>query len=243
MNILEKTKVGKIVASNFSTSKVLTAHGIDFCCNGGVTLEEACKNKGVSVSQVLNELEESFKVPNSFDYEQMELGELIQTILNVHHKYVRSTVPALQAYLSKLCEVHGERHSELYEIKDLFYGAADALEAHMNKEEAILFPYVQAMIEAQTNHFPLSKPHFDNIDNPIKMMEEEHQTEGDRFRKIAQLSDNYNSPKDGCQTYWVTYALLQEFENDLHKHIHLENNILFPRARKMFDEFDFQSTT
>jgi len=240
MENLANTKVGKIVATNFRTSTVLTAHGIDFCCGGGITLEEACKNNNVSVETLIGELEESFKTRDKQDYQNMPLDQLIQEIVNVHHKYVESTAPALLAYLEKLGRVHGPRHPELLEIADLFGGAAAALYTHMKKEEFVLFPYVQAMLDAKNNAFPLSRPHFEHIDNPIHMMEEEHEQEGERFHAIARLSNNYTCPPDGCQTYRVTYALLQEFEDDLHKHIHLENNILFPRAQELFSSFDFK---
>jgi len=239
MENLAQTKVGKIVANNYRTSTVLTAHGIDFCCKGGITLEEACQNKGVAVDDIISQLEDTFKTADELAFEDLKPTELIHRIVTVHHKYVEATIPALQAYMEKLCTVHGERHPELYKIRDLFTGAAEALTAHMKKEELVLFPYIEAMEEAKTNDFELSKPHFGDIENPIRMMEDEHSTEGERFEEIARLSDNYTCPPDGCQTYWVAYALLREFEDDLHKHIHLENNILFPKARKLYASFDF----
>ena len=240
MKNLAQTKVGSIVASNFRTSKVLTSYGIDFCCKGGITLEEACANHHISLDQVINELQDSFATEDAYGFEQMELDELIRVIIKVHHKYIESTTPALQIYLDKLCNVHGERHPELFKIRDLFHDASVALATHMKKEEMVLFPYIQAMVEADKNGFVLSKPHFGDIDNPIRMMEDEHQTEGERFSEISRLSNNYTCPADGCQTYWVAYALLKEFEEDLHTHIHLENNILFPRAKEMFSVFKFQ---
>ena len=136
--------------------------------------------------------------------------------------------------------MHGQRHSELHEIKTLFFEGSEHLLAHLKKEELILFPYIRAMVESQEKNYPLARPHFGEIDNPIQMMEVEHQTEGERFRKIAQLSNHYTPPEDSCQTYQVTYALLQEFEADLHRHIHLENNILFPQAQRLFADFTFK---
>ncbi len=236
MENLIQTKVGKIVANNYRTSTVLTAYGIDFCCNGGITLEEACLKRDIPVDQVIRELKLSAATRDSFGYDQMGAKELIHVILNVHHTYIEATTPALRTYLDKLCEVHGGRHPELYEIRALFFKSADALAYHMNKEELVLFPYVLAMAEAKKNEFPLAWPHFGDVQNPISMMEEEHQTEGERFHKIAELSNDYTCPSDDCQTYRVTYALLKEFEEDLHRHIHLENNLLFPLATKMFVE-------
>ena len=237
MENLAKIKVGEIVASNFKTSKVLTSYGIDFCCKGGITLEEACTNHEVSLDQVINELQDSFVTEDIYGYEQMGLDDLIELIINVHHKYIESTTPALQVYLDKLCNVHGDRHPELFKIRNLFYDTSVALTAHMQKEESVLFPYIQKMVAAKKDGFVLSKPHFGDINNPISMMEEEHQTEGKRFGEISKLSNGYTCPADGCKTYWVAYAMLKEFEEDLHKHIHLENNILFPKAIKLFKSF------
>ena len=162
------------------------------------------------------------------------MTDLVDHIVGVHHKYVETTIPALKFYLDKIAKVHGNNHPELLEIRDEFFKTADALTSHMKKEEFILFPYIKAMESARKNHFPLSPAHFGGIENPIAMMEEEHDTEGERFRKISALSNNYTPPSDACQTYKVAFAMLQEFENDLHTHIHLENNILFPESKEVF---------
>lgn len=239
MDIANKT-VGEIVAENFRTSTVLANYHIDFCCGGGATLEEACKEKGLQINEVMDELEQSLRQRDARPYLELNPTDLIKEIVEVHHDYVRSTIPAIQAFLSKLCQVHGERHPELFEVRDLFIQSSDALLQHMEKEEIILFPYVKAMEEARKNEFGLSKPHFGEIGNPISVMEDEHENEGARFKKLAELTNNYTCPPDGCQTYQIAFAMLKEFEQDLHKHIHLENNILFPKAKKMYQTFDFQ---
>ncbi len=239
MENLAKTKVGAIVASNFRASKVLTAHNIDFCCGGGITLEEACRNKKEDLSLVLKELEDTFQKKEGVNYQELALDQLIDTIVNVHHNYVLVTIPALLAYLDKLCRVHGDRHPELHLISELFKEGSQALLVHMNKEEQVLFPYIKAMVESKAKGFSLSRPHFGDIDNPIQAMEQEHEDEGSRFHKIAELSNHYECPPDGCQTYKVAYAMLEEFEEDLHKHIHLENNILFPSAQGLFRQMEF----
>lgn len=234
MNELKTSKVSKIVAQNYKTARVFTAHGIDFCCGGGVALEEACEAHEADVEQVLTELQIAMKEPQEVDYQQMSLPALIGHIVKKHHQYVESSSPLLQAYLEKLKRVHGERHPELLAIRDLFDTAVGHLAAHMKKEELILFPFIQAMCGAFENGYPLSEPYFGHIDNPIHMMELEHSAEGERFREISRLSSGYTCPPDGCQTYQVAYAMLDEFEKDLHLHIHLENNILFPRAKVLF---------
>ncbi len=240
MENLAQTKVGQIVAQNYRTAQVLTKYGIDFCCRGGISLQEACQQHNILLETLITELETAAEQSDDRDYSSMSLTNLVQEVVDVHHKYVRITIPALQTYLEKLAKVHGERHPELHEIKQEFSEAAEALTDHLQKEELILFPYIKAMEEAQEKGYPLSRPHFGDIDNPIRMMEEEHDTEGERFRKIAGMSDHYTCPPDGCQTYRVTYALLQEFETDLHEHIHLENNLLFPRAQQLFTDFSFK---
>jgi regulator of cell morphogenesis and NO signaling len=133
-------------------------------------------------------------------------------------------------FLDKLCKVHGDRHPELFRIHELFVGCAQELAQHMKKEELMLFPFIRKMVDASITGRPLDQPHFGTVQNPVAMMMHEHDGEGERFREIASLTDNYNPPADACNTYRVTFAMLKEFEEDLHKHIHLENNILFPAS-------------
>jgi len=235
MENLASSKVSKIVARNYKTAQVFTAHGIDFCCNGGIPLEQACQQQGVDLHNIIEEINQALATPETENFAAIPLDDLVRHIERVHHTYVRSTVPALTAYLTKLCKVHGERHPELFQIKALFDQSAVELTQHMAKEEQILFPYIQALAASQRGQFPLSRPHFGHLQNPITMMESEHEQEGTRFKKIAALTDGYTPPKDACQTYRVAFLTLQEFENDLHKHIHLENNILFPNALSMYE--------
>jgi regulator of cell morphogenesis and NO signaling len=234
MEDIKSMKVSKIVARNYKTAKVFTEYGIDFCCNGGIPLEDACEQKKIDVNELMAKLETELRKPDEEDYQSMEMNDLVDHIVKVHHTYVNTTIPVLTAYLEKLSRVHGERHPELHEIRALFQEGAGALIDHMKKEEFILFPFIKAMNSAEKNDFPLSAPHFGNISHPISMMESEHEAEGDRFRTISKLSDEYTCPPDGCQTYRVAYAVLDEFEKDLHKHIHLENNILFPKATEAY---------
>jgi regulator of cell morphogenesis and NO signaling len=233
---LSNKKVGSIVAENFKTAQVFSKYGIDFCCKGGVSLKQACANKGVDINQISNDLQRAVILPEEIHYVDFGLSQLIDHILVNHHQYVENTIPVLNAYLQKLAKVHGERHPELLKIRDQYLMASEALISHMKKEELILFPYIKAMEEARNNHYPLSQPHFGHIDNPIHLMEDEHDTEGERFRRISELSNAYSPPSDGCQTYKVAFAMLKEFEEDLHTHIHLENNILFPKAIELYNQ-------
>lgn len=230
----KQNTVSEIVADNFNTSMVFAKYGIDFCCGGQITLEEACLKKDIPLQEILLALEAISNQPEKINDKALSASELIQKIIEVHHQYIQTSAPAIQMYLDKLVKVHGQNHPELIEIKSLFEEAWYNLQAHMKKEEKILFPYVEAMEEAINKHFPLAPPHFGHVDNPIGEMEEEHLIEGDRFKTISALSNQYTVPADGCRTYAVTYALLREFEEDLHRHIHLENNVLFPKAKSLY---------
>lgn len=235
---LASRKVGGIVAENFKTAKVFTEYGIDFCCKGGISLTEACEKNGVAIDRILADLEQAVVQPDKVHFKDFGLSQLIDYIVSTHHQYVENTIPALKTYLPKIASVHGDRYPELIEIAQEFIWAANALTTHMKKEEFVLFPYLKAMENAQRSGFSLPEAHFGHIDNPISMMEEEHDTEGERFRRISSLTDGYTCPPDGCQTYKVAFAMLKEFEADLHTHIHLENNILFPKAQELYKKLN-----
>ncbi len=174
----------------------------------------------------------------SIDYKSWPLDLLAEYIEKTHHRYVEEKIPVIRQFLDKLCSVHGERHPELFKINELFRASAGELASHMKKEELMLFPFVKRMVKAKLDNEAIQSPQFGTVENPIAMMMEEHDTEGERFREIAELTNNYTPPADACNTYKVTFAMLDEFEKDLHLHIHLENNILFPNAVKLEKQFD-----
>lgn len=231
MEINTNTSVGEIVKANFKTAQIFDKNKIDFCCNGGISLEEACKKSKVDINLLVPELEAlvSLNDPDSKYIDGLELDELCDYIEKRHHTYVSENITFLQEKLQKLNDVHGDHHPELFEIKELFDGASENLSAHMKKEELILFPYIRKMVKHNKEALK-SKDEFGNIQNIIDVMNSEHQTEGVRFEKISILSSSYTCPPDGCRTFQVTYQSLKDFENDLHRHIHLENNILFKKA-------------
>lgn len=233
MKILASQKVSKIVAENYKTAQVFTAHGIDFCCNGGIPLQDACEKRQVDVNQILRELNGIDDAPGGVKFKDMPMDELVDYIVDNHHSYVRESIPALLVYLEKICQVHGEKHPELIEITEMFKESAAELAVHMEKEEQILFPFIRKLSASDDSSAP-SEPHFGHIENPIAMMRADHEQEGARFREISALSKGYTPPRDACQTYQVAFKLLSDFESDLHKHIHLENNILFPKAIEAF---------
>lgn len=239
MEPLEKKTIGQYVAKDFRTAAVFSKHKIDFCCKGNRTLKEVCNKKGLDNNLIQNEIDTVLKTKNDtiIDFNSLDLDLLIDYIEKKHHRYVEGKTPVLLAFLDKLCKVHGERHPELFEIYNLFKEGAITLEQHMEKEEAKLFPFIKKMFGALKENPSIEQPHFGTVANPIAMMMAEHENEGERYRTISELTNNYIPPQDACNTYKVTFAMLQEFEKDLHKHIHLENNILFPKAKEIEEHF------
>ena len=230
--------IGAMVAEDFRTAAVFKKYGIDFCCKGGRTIADACEKKGIDEQKIYEEIENLPKSGGAnIDFTSWPLDLLADYVEKTHHRYVEEKTPVLQAFLDKLCKVHGDRHPELFEIRELFDESAKDLAAHMKKEELILFPFVRNMIKAQQTGEALRQPHFGTVENPVNMMQHEHTVEGERFEKIATLTDGYTPPADACNTYKVAFAMLQDFENDLHTHIHLENNILFPKSVRLEKDF------
>lgn len=237
MKTLQKEKdtqkeIGQFVAEDFRTASIFSKYGIDFCCKGDRTLQDVCEKKKINVDAVLQELEQvmAYKSNEQIDFKSWPLDLLVDYIEKKHHRYVETKSVVLLQYLEKLCKVHGHANPELNQIYDEFKQCAGELASHMKKEELILFPFIKKMVKARDLHTQIDLPHFGTAQNPINMMKEEHDVEGERFRLIAELSNNYQPPAHACNTYKVTYSMLEEFEKDLHKHIHLENNILFPQA-------------
>ena len=231
MEINKNTIVGDVVADNYKAATVFSNYKIDFCCNGNRSLETVCAEKELSLETLMNDLEDSFSVANSSDdYKKWDIGFLADYVYNNHHIYVENKIPEIKQYLTKICSVHGAEHPELFKINDLFVGAAGALTQHMKKEELILFPYFKKLAIAFKAKESIDLPGFGSVQNPISVMHQDHDTEGDRFREISRLTNDYTPPAGACNSYKATFAMLKEFEADLHKHIHIENNILFKKA-------------
>jgi len=206
--------------------------GIDYCCGGGKSLNDACTAANLHVNDVLHELDEATgpaqQVPA--DWRTADLADLIDHIVTKHHGYIKQESPRLESLLNKVVSKHGPKHPELLELQDLFAGVAAELASHLMKEEQILFPYVIDCERALSDSERLRPPMFGSVRNPIHMMELEHDSAGDALKQIRELSDGFSAPADACMSFKALYQGLQEFEADLHQHIHLENNILFPRA-------------
>jgi regulator of cell morphogenesis and NO signaling len=231
MEINLKTKVGEIVRHNFSTARLFEDYHIDFCCGGDISLEDAAGQEGIGPAELISDIIKMMhkESPDSNYIENLSLTDLADHIIATHHSYINKTIPFIQLKIDKLCAVHGMNHAELFELKDLFNTAAGNLTMHMKKEELILFPYIRN-IENFKQHGGSKPGNIGIAASAITQMKMEHQAEGDRFSRISEITNYYQVPKDGCNTYEVSYKTLEEFETDLHRHIHLENNILFPKA-------------
>lgn len=239
MKVQSNQIIGELVAQDYRSASVFNKYGIDFCCQGNRTISDACVTKKIDVANVLSDLNAIGNKSSSsgIDFKSWPLDLLTDYIEKTHHRYVEDKSAELINFLETICEVHGENHGELYEIKELVQQNVDNLTQHMKKEELILFPFIRKMENAKRKSKVLEKPSFGSIQNPVSQMESEHYAEGERFRNIEMLSNNYTPPEDACNTYKVTFAMLKEFQDDLHLHIHLENNILFPKAILLEKQF------
>lgn len=228
---IEQT-IGELVSKDYRKAEVFKKFGLDFCCGGKKTLSKACKEKGLDIVQIEKELRiiESEDTQPQDDYDTWALDVLADYIVRKHHQYVIQASPILFEYTQKVARVHGDRHPEAIEIASIFSQISEELNSHMVKEEHVLFPYITRLVQAQKEGTKLSPPPFGSIQNPIRMMESEHEDVGGLSEQIQKLSNNYAPPSGACNTYKVTYAKLKEFIEDLHQHIHLENNVLFPKA-------------
>lgn len=233
-------KIQEFVADDYRTAEIFSKYGIDFCCRGNRTIDEACAQDNINQEDLIEDLKSVANAggAQNIDYKSWPSDLLADYIEKKHHRYVKEKTPVIRFYLDKIARVHGERHPELHEINKLFIESTDNLLEHMVEEEALLFPYVREMLDAKAKgSMPVKPEGFESIDSPIAKFMEEHDDEGVRHREIARLSNNYTMPEDGCNTYKVAFELLREFQDDLHLHIHLENNILFLDAKKLEDSF------
>lgn len=239
LNDGEKSEtIGEMVASDYRKAEVFRKFGLDFCCGGKKTLEKACEKKGLDVVEVkkaLKAVEDDFTT-NTEDYNSWELDFLADYIINKHHKYIENSHPMLFEFSQKVARVHGSRHAEVVDIAHYYIEVAEELQLHMQKEEMIFFPYIKELAIAKRNGTPMERPQFGSIQNPINMMEAEHESAGGNMEKIRELSKNFTPPEDACNSYRVLFAKLKEYEADLHHHIHLENNILFKKAIELEKE-------
>lgn len=223
--------VAELVTENYRTADVFKKNGIDFCCGGKVSVREICAKKDIPFEKIKIELEAIEQGNDAqHDFTKWDLETLTDYIVDKHHAYVTENIPIISQYADKVAKVHGHANPEVVQINYLFRIIADELNKHMCKEEQVLFPYIKNLALVEKENISFQLPHFGTVQNPINMMEHEHDVVGQYGFKIAEISNNYTPPEHACNTYRVLYHKLREFEEDLHQHIHLENNILFPRA-------------
>lgn len=233
MDKLRETSVGSIVAQNLQIASIFDKYGIDYCCKGNRKLEDVCRLHGLDPDKLEQEITNLTETTGKagLDFNNWPIDLLADYIEKTHHRYVQKAIPDIVKKLEKINDVHGDKHQELKKVLDLFKASAIALTNHMRKEEMILFPFIRKMVaEGISSSDEIS---MNSVSNPIKQMMIEHENEGERYTTIAGLTKKYSVPDDGCNTYRITMDLLHEFDSDLHQHIHLENNILFPKALKL----------
>lgn len=235
MSFSSETKVKDIALSNPAARQVLETAGVDYCCGGGKSLQEACMRADVSAEEILKRLRENNKdiSPDEAAWTSAPLSDLTRHIREKHHQYVRDAICRVQPLLDKVKARHGANHSEIADIQRLFAEVGREMIMHMQKEEQVLFPYIDALQRSADGNGTVEAPFFQTVRNPIQAMMREHDAAGEIVRQIRQASSEYTTPADACTSYKALYQDLREFEADLHHHVHLENNILFPRAAEM----------
>jgi len=223
--------LGQIATKDLRKAQIFKKYGLDFCCGGKKTVKQACAEKGLDVTQIEKELQQADKVApgRPLPYNEWALDFLADYIVNTHHSYVKKSLPDLMSYAAKVAKVHGEHHPELLPIYQLVKAVNAEFTEHMVKEEQVLFPFIKELVSKNNGAQKLPSS-FGSVEGPINMMEAEHEMVGKNMEEIRALSVNYSLPEDACASYSLLYKMLEEFEDDLHTHIHLENNILFPKA-------------
>jgi regulator of cell morphogenesis and NO signaling len=220
--------VAEIVTQNIKASDVFKKYGIDFCCGGDISVEEACKIKGLKVNSIEREVSKTLSLTRGVKkFDTWSLDVLIDYIVETHHTYVTNNLAVLLDYTEKVADAHGNLHPEVIRIKSLTKSLVDELGPHLHKEERILFPLIKQLLEVKANNEKVSRM---GVQSPIHVMNLEHEKAGDILMEISELSEGFSPPEGACNTFVAMYAKLKEFQDDLFQHIHLENNILFPKA-------------
>ncbi len=227
--------VGDFVAEDYRTAKVFERHGIDFCCGGKVGLSDACRERGIDPATIQGEIEAVKNDPleRSQNYGAWGLPFLADYIVTTHHGYLNENTRQIAVYANKIAQVHGAHHPEVIEIARIFDHIAADLEAHLREEEEVLFPAIKRIDAARKDGVEPAAADLNTLKASLATLDQEHEAIGNAIHVIRDLSKGYAIPEDVCNTFAVTYQKLKEFEDDLHKHVHLENNILFPKAAKL----------
>jgi len=225
--------VGEMAAARPASVRVFEAHGIDFCCGGKSPLADACRDRGIGLDALLAEIDQACSTGalDDKDWTQADLNDLIDHILSAHHAYLKTQLPRLEAMLDKVRSKHGERHGDVLEPLAATFGPLKReLESHLMKEEMVLFPLIRSLALARDSGTRPAAHHCGSVRNPLRVMLMEHDSAGEALAGMRSIAGGYTAPADACNTFRALFWELSELERDLHRHIHLENNVLFPRA-------------
>lgn len=224
-------RIGNVVGHDYRTADAFKKHGLDFCCGGGKTIQQACADNNVDTDSLIQDLVDAMKSSGPhMDHTAMSASELVDYILDAHHDYVSENVLLIQQYADKVAAVHGQANPEVVQVRNVFKELGQELMFHMVKEEQVLFPYIKRMERCAEKRTTAPPPPFGSVSNPIHAMEHEHEGAGQLMARLAELTSDFTPPPHACQTYKVLYAKLREFTDDLKMHVHLENNVLFAKA-------------
>ncbi|MGV8945233.1 MAG: iron-sulfur cluster repair di-iron protein [Lutibacter sp.] len=223
---LKSKTIAEIVSDDISTASVFKKYKLDFCCGGGKTVENACKKANINVDEVVNDLinNKSKKDAPNLNFKDWSAEFLADYIVYVHHTYIKQNLSIINEFAEKAAKVHGQHEPKTIEIAALFSTISRELTTHMRKEEFILFP----AIKAKTENY-----NFEFDEKALSLIEDEHEEVGEMIKKIQELSADFTPPEWACNTFKALYFKLEEFTNDLYQHIHLENNILFPKVKNL----------
>lgn len=235
LNVEGKT-VREIALEMPVTTRIFEEFKIDYCCHGDTAFNEACLNVGADPDTVIRRIDGVLDMPNTAkdsSFAEMGLSDLIDHIFDKHHVYTREEINHLTPLMAKVANRHGDNKPYLLELKALFQSLCEDLEPHMMKEEMVLFPYIKKLEYGYVNHMNPSYPPFGTVRHPVGMMEVEHEEVGELLSKMRTVTNDYTLPSEACPSFTALYHRLGELERDLHQHIHLENNLLLPRAVEM----------
>jgi regulator of cell morphogenesis and NO signaling len=240
-NRFEDLTVGEIVANNPKAAEVFIRLNVDFCCGGRKNFVEVCEKQGKEPQEVWQEIEElSTKKSASLDFVSFDVDFLIDYVNNVHHTYLYKNLPEIKYFVEKVSTKHGEKYVYLNELSALYHELEYDLLSHLPKEENIIFPYGKALMTAsKANQLP-DAPFFGTVTNPIGVMHHEHERAGEILFRMREITNNYTPPTDACNSHLVMLSKLAELDADLIQHIHIENNILFPKIEKLEQSFQEQ---
>ncbi len=221
--------IGQIVVKDYRAAAIFREYDIDFCCGGRKYLADVCHEKGIDFTDLVEKIDELLLKDDSpaNDFKDLDIGSLCDYIVRVHHGYILKTLPDLKVYTRKIAGVHGSHHKELEEIAEIFSRTGDELLDHLEKEERLIFPSVKQLLRGDSSGAAAL------LAKELEKLAEEHESAGSALAYIRKVSNGYFIPEDGCNTWRVAFGMLENFEDDLHMHVHLENNILFPSVSEI----------